>query len=150
MATDAGGLSSTAAFVGFGGSATGGFSPLPPFIDLTSQPNLAFSLPRDGTITSISGFFSTTTPLLLSGPATITAQLYESATPNLFLPILGAAVVLSPPLTGSLPTGTTSSGILTGLNIPVAAQTRLLMVYSTSASEAVSITGHASGGVNIQ
>ncbi len=150
MATDAGGLSSSAAFVGFGGSASGGFSPFPPFIDLTSQPNLAFSLPRDGTITSISGFFSTTTPLLLSGPATITAELYESTTPNLFVPIPGAAVVLSPPLTGFLPSGTTVSGITTGLSIPVTAQTRLLMVYSTSASGAVSITGSASGGVNIQ
>jgi superfamily II helicase len=48
--------------------------------------------------------------------------------------------------------GTISNGITTGLNIPVAPQTRLLMVFSATAAGTTLITtvaGYASAGVNI-
>ena len=158
MTTIAGGLSGVPAFIGFGNSASGETA-LGPEIDLTGGPgtlmNMAFSVPRDGTITSISAYFSTTTALALIGSTvTITAQLYESTTPNnTFTAIPGATVTLAPPLTGIIAIGTISNGITTGLSIPVTAQTRLMMVYSvTSAGLALfdTISGYASGGLNIQ
>jgi len=90
---------------------------------------------------------------LVGSTVTITAQLYESATPdNTFTPIAGTLVTLAPPLTGVLAIGTISSGIVTGLSIPVTAETRLLMVYSITAAGVTlinTVTGYASAGVTI-
>jgi len=115
---------------------------------------MAFSLPRDATITSVSAYFSTTASLSLVGSTvTITAQLYQSTTPNnTFSPISGTAVTLAPALTGVIAIGSISSGLLTGLSIPVTAGTRLLYVLSitsTGISLINTIDGYASGGLNI-
>ncbi|MFL0492359.1 hypothetical protein CN931_16225 [Bacillus sp. AFS054943] len=84
---------------------------------------------------------------------TITAQLYESTTPNnIFTPIEGASVTLAPPLKGLINVGTIRSGITPGLTISVTPQTRLLMVFSittTGISAATTAAGYASGGVTI-
>ncbi len=145
--------------VGFGNSAPTVFA-FGTTIDLTGAAgtllNFAYSVPRDGIITSISAFFSTAVEVFISivGSATITAQLYSSPTPdNNFTPIPGAIVTLTPFLSGGLvPIGTISNGLTTGLAIPVTAQTRLLMVYSittTGLTVATIVTGYASAGVTI-
>jgi BclB C-terminal domain-containing protein len=118
-------------------------------------PNLAFSVARDGTISSISGFFTSTSALALIGTTiTVTAQLYSSTTPdNVFFPIPGAQVTMSPALTGIIAIGTIANGITTGLAIPVTAQTRLLWVVSATANGVTlvnSISGNVSGGVTIE
>lgn len=157
MTTIEGGLAGTPGFVGFGNSAPGRSS-LGSTIDLTGSPgtslNFAYSVPRDGTITSITAYFSITAGLSLVGSTvTITAQLYSSATPdNTFTPVAGTAVTLSPALTGIISLGTNSNGILSGLSIPITAQTRLLMVFfSTAAGLSLinTIQGYASAGVSI-
>lgn len=139
--------------MGFGNSSSSS-SNLGSTIDLTTSLNFAFSVPRDGTITSIAAYFSTSAALTLIGSTiTITAQLYQSTTPNnIFSPIPGAVVTLAPALTGIVAIGLTSSGITTGLSIPVTAQTRLLLVYSCTAaglSLVNTVSGYASAGVNI-
>ena len=120
-------------------------------IDLTGTAlgpiiNFAFSMPRDGTITSIAAYYSNTVALALVGTTvTITAQLFSSTTPdNTFTAIPGAVVTLAPPLTGVVALGTISSGITTGLSIPVTAETRLLMVFSATA-EGVTLINTATG-----
>lgn len=156
LTTTAGGLSGTGGLVAFGRSSpinvSGGT------IDLTggsSDPvGLAFSVPMSGTITSLTGFFSNTQALALVGSmVTVTGQLYQSTAPNnAFTPVPGATVTLSPALTGIVSLGTTSNGITTGLNIAVAAQTRLLMVYSATAvglSLINTVSGYVSGSVAI-
>lgn len=112
-------------------------------------------MPRDGIITSISAYFSTTTQLNLGGGLAINiiAQLYESNPPtNTFTAIPGAFVILQPILTGTVLSGTPFHNIHTGLNIPVTAETRLLMVFSANASTRVSVAvdGYASAGVAIE
>ncbi len=94
------------------------------------------SVPQNETITSMTAYFSTTTPLALVGTTvTLTAQLYESpAFSNTFDPVPGAVVVLVPPLTGIVSPGTVSNGIVTGLSIPVPAGTKLMTVITASAS----------------
>ena len=109
---------------------------------------------RAGIITSFSAYFSTTIAIgLPSSTVTIVAQLYQSATPNnVFTPIAGTLINLAPPLTGVLPVGTISTGALTGLNIPVTAQTRLMLVFSAVATGAAvlqTFTGYASAGLAI-
>jgi BclB C-terminal domain-containing protein len=156
LTTTLGGLVGQVGLIGFGNS--GSATPSGPFIDLTGGPgintNFAFSVPRDGTLTSIAAYFSLTTAESLVGTTvTVTAQLYSSSTPdNTFTPVPGAAVTLFPPLTGVVAIGTTSNGIITGLSIPVTAQTRYLVVFSvTSAGISLinTVPGYASGGMTI-
>lgn len=158
MTTIAGGLSGTSSLIGFGNSATG-VSVIGGAIDLTGGPgillNQAFSVPRDGTITSLSAYFSLTEALSLVGTTvTITAQLYQSTTPdNIFTAVPGASVTLAPAFTGVLGEGTTSNGITTGLSIPVTAETRLLLVYSSTAAGVSlinDVAGYASAGLSIR
>lgn len=152
------GLADLPAIIGFGNSTV-----LPNLlgatIDLTGEDgllaNLAFSVPRDGTITDISAYFSVVLDLTL--PDTnieVNAQLYSSDIPNnIFTPITGAAVTLSPSFGGIINIGDIASGIESGLNIPVTAGTRLLMVF-TIESAGVSLinvlTGYASAGIVIE
>jgi BclB C-terminal domain-containing protein len=148
-----GGLAGTQGLIGFGANETavivGGL------IDTTGLVNVAFSMPRDGTITSIAAFFSVGASVALVGSSvTIRATLYQSTTPdNIFAPIPGAVVDLTPPLTGLVNVGEVASGELSGLSINVTEGTRLLMVFSAFVSAgldiATIITGFASAGVNI-
>jgi BclB C-terminal domain-containing protein len=113
----------------------------------------AFFCPRIGTITDIDASFSTTVALGIGATViTITAQLYSS-TGNIFSPVPGALVTLTPVFTGIVPSGTFVSGNTTGLSIIVADQTRLLLVVSATAAGGLSpintIVGYASAGVNI-
>lgn len=77
-------------------------------------------MPRNGIITDISAFFSTTLALSLVGSTiTIQAQLYSSSTPDNTFTALGSPVILAPALTGILAIGTVSFGTLSGFNIAV-------------------------------
>jgi len=127
-------------------------------IDLTGAAgllaNMSFSVPRDGVITDFTAYFSVVLGLTLIGTdLTVHAQLYQSTTPNnIFAPIAGTDIALSPDLGGIINIGDITSGALSGLNIPVTAETRLLLVFSVTAdglSLLNTITGYASGGVNI-
>lgn len=157
LTTIAGGLIGTPAFVGFGSSAPG-IAIVNDTINLTNPSatltNFAFSVPRDGVITSIAAYFSTTLALSLVGSnVLISAQLFQSTAPNNnFTAIPGALVSLSPILTSILAVGTISSGIAQNLSIPVTAQTRLILVYTATASGLSllnSVVGYASAGVGI-
>jgi len=127
-------------------------------IDLTGSAgllaNMSFSMPRDGVITDITAYFSNVVALtLIGGTVTVTAQLYASTTPdNTFSPIAGTAVALAPTYSGTVAIGEVAFGSLTGLNIPVTAETRLLLVFSVTSDGvgiATTVNGYASGGVNI-
>jgi BclB C-terminal domain-containing protein len=158
LTTIAGGLAGTPSFIGFGNSAPS-LSILGSTIDLTGAAgtllNFAFSMPRSGTIKSMSAYFSTTAALSLIGSTvTITAQLYSSTTPdNSFTAVPGASVTLAPSLSGIISIGAISNGITTGLNIPVTAQTRFLLVFSSTAagiSLLTSTAGYAGAGLSIE
>jgi BclB C-terminal domain-containing protein len=158
MSTELGGLNNTSALIGFGGS-TSGITPLGGVIDLTGSPgtltNFAFSVSENSTLTSMTGFFSTTAAQsLISTTLTVTVQLYQSTTPNnTFTAIPGAVVTLAPGLTGLVALGDISTGLTTGLNIPVIAQTRLLLVATTNVTAgidtATTMSGYVSGGVTL-
>ncbi|MED4206760.1 exosporium glycoprotein BclB-related protein [Neobacillus mesonae] len=158
LTTVLGGLLNTGSVVGFGNSANN-VSLAGGTIDLTGAGgtllNFAFSVPRDGVITSLSAYFSTTAELnLLTSSVTVTAQLYQSTAPNnIFSPIPGAVVTLAPALTGAVSVGTILNGNTNGLTIPVTAGTRLLMVFSANVTGgpdiATAVVGYASAGVAI-
>jgi len=139
LTTVLGGLAGTGSAVGFGTNEV--VQPLAGVIDITGLMNVAFSMPRDGTITSMSAFASVGAAVLLVGSTvTLTAQLYESTAPdNTFTPVPGAVVTLAPPLTGLIAIGATSSGTTSGLAIPVTAGTRLLLVFSAAVTAGIDI-----------
>jgi len=123
-------------------------------IDATDIADMAFSMPRDGTLTSVAAFFSTTVPAFFVGTTvTVHAQVYTSTTPdNTFTLVPGTDVVLAPALTGTVGTGTICNAILPGLSIPLTAETRVLVVFyitSTGASAINSVVGYASAGLAI-
>jgi BclB C-terminal domain-containing protein len=91
--------------------------------------NLAFSVPRDGTITALSATFTATAGLSLAvGDTYIKAELWKApADSNTFTPT-GASVDLGP--TGAIAIGSTYDGITSGLDIPVKAGEQLLLVVS--------------------
>ncbi|NLP27046.1 MAG: hypothetical protein GX365_06835, partial [Clostridiales bacterium] len=151
------GLAGFPGLIGFGNSVTNA-TILGANIDLTGTVggilNFAFSVPRDGIITSISAFFNVVVALnLILTDVTVNAQLYRApTTSNIFSPIGGSQVIL-PSLTGTIAIGTTRSNILTGLSIPVSAQDRLLMVFSITASGVNlinTVIGYASAGITIE
>jgi len=151
------GLTGIIALIGFGSSGST-LTTLSGNIDITGGPsellNFAFSVPRDGTITSISAYFSTVDALSLVGSEiTIKAQLYSSNVPNnIFLPIPGSIVTLAPVLTGVVPVGDVSNGITSNISIPITVGTRLLLVFSTTATgESLinTVLGYASAGLTI-
>ncbi|NLU08797.1 MAG: DNRLRE domain-containing protein [Clostridiales bacterium] len=159
LTTILGGTLSNVSLIGFGNAAVGVDIESGGTIDLTGAAdtllNFALSVPRTGTITSISAYFSTTASLTLIGSTiSITAQLYQSTAPdNTFTPISGASVTLSPALTNIISIGSISSGSISGLSIPVNIGTRLLMVFSADVTSGVDvaaiIAGYASAGVDI-
>ncbi|WP_321163059.1 exosporium glycoprotein BclB-related protein [Paenibacillus alvei] len=156
------GVAGIGGLIGFGNSAQTP-SVLGPTIDLTGGPgiplNLAFTVPCGGTIKCIAAYFSVTSGLCLdclggvNQTLTIHAQLWQSTVPdNIFTPIAGTLVDLQPSLTGVITLGEHVNGLLSGLNIVVPPQTRLLLVFSvttTGLTEPISIAGYASGGVTI-
>ncbi len=153
LTTLLGGLVGSGAYIGFGNSVNG-IDVVTGSIDLSAVGNMAFSVPRDGIITSMAGYFSTTAAISGFGTTTVSAQLYQSTTPdNTFTPVPGAVVTLAPGYTGSEPTGTAVNGLTSGLAIPVAARTRLLLVfYAATSGGALTnvISGYASAGVEIR
>ncbi|MEA5017063.1 MAG: exosporium glycoprotein BclB-related protein [Candidatus Limiplasma sp.] len=154
MTTVLGGLLNTSSAVGFGLNLPG-VSAASGTLSLLGLTNLAFSMPRDGVITSLAGYLSISAGLSLIGSTvTVTAQLFQSTTPNdTFVAVPGAVVTLAPPLTGLISIGDVSSGITTGLNIPVTAGTRLLLIFSAEVTAgldlAAAIAGYASAGLGI-
>ena len=157
LTTIAGGFVGLGSLIGFGNAYSGvGLSASN--IDLTGGTginiNLGFSVPRNGTIKSITGFFSNTVALSLVGSSVvIQAQLYSNdGTSNLFVPVSGASVSL-PALSGTVSIGTTRNAIINGLSIPVNAQSRYILFFSgtaTGLSLINTVEGYASAGVSIE
>jgi BclB C-terminal domain-containing protein len=154
LTTVLGGLLNTSSAVGFGVNLPG-ISAVGGTIDLQGLTNLAFSMPRDGIITSLAAYLSVSAAVALVGSTvTITAQLYQSPTPNdIFTAVPGAVVTLTPALTGMISIGVITSGVTSGLNIPVTDGTRLLLVFSSTVTAgldlATVVLGYASAGLGI-
>ncbi len=157
LTTVTGGFVGLGSLIGFGNAFSGvGLSA--GNIDLTGGAginiNLGFSVPRNGTIKSITAFFSNTAALSLVGTSVvIKAQLYSNnGTGNLFVPVSGASVSL-PAISGVIAIGSTRNAMSAGLSIPVVAQSRYILFFSCTAtglSLVNSIDGYASAGVSIE
>lgn len=157
MTTIAGGLVGTVALMGFGNSISS-IGLVSGNVDLMATPgtaiNYGFSIPRAATIKSITAMYANSALLSLIGTnITITAQVYvANPLSSIFSPVPGAQVTLTPNLTGNIVIGYTAQGIISNLNIAITPQSRVLLVYSATAtglSLINSITGYASAGISL-
>ncbi len=155
LSTVAGGASGLPIYIGFGNAAASAAA-LGNTIDLTGSPhNFAFPVPKNMTMTDMSASFETN--LELDFPHTtvqICAQLYSApASTNIYSPIDAAKLFLSPEIGGeTTPAGKIAFGVLNHLSIPIAAGTKLLMVFSLTAAGAdpvKSISGQASASIAV-
>jgi BclB C-terminal domain-containing protein len=154
--TVAGVVVSTGAILGFGSSApTVGLNAgtLTLGTAATNIPDFAFVVPRAGTVTSISAFFSATVGVTLAAAGTVRAELWRaSALSNTFAPT-GVFVDLAPAFGPVVSVGNTAANTAAA-SLPVAAGDKLLLVFSlrTSGPTLINIgvlTGFASAGVGI-
>lgn len=145
----------THALIGFGSHATA--QPSLGILDLSGadglQLNTAFTMPRDGTITSMTGLVSLIPPfepLVVGQQLIFTAQLYASSGPDNEFRQVSDSVFDLTPLTDPLAHGQIATGERT-MNIPVTAGTRLLMVYTArlSPGNEYTIRAYVSGGLSI-
>lgn len=145
-----GGLIGTTSLIGFGSSIPG-VSIVNNQIELLA-PLLseAFSVPRNGEITSISASFRATVAVEFSGDATVNARIYRATEgSNTFTPT-NASVNLTP-VSGLLAVNETVSGNSSNFApVNVSTGDRLLMVFSVTGPTVVTtLTGVASAGINI-
>lgn len=155
----AGGIASTGATYDFGVS-NPSISLVGINLDFTGAlggllPNMAWSIPRDGTITSLATAFqnSVAIAVVLLADVFLRTQLYleTAASPGVFVPIASAIVEIQIPSIG-IAIGETLRGITTGLNVSVAAGDRLVIFANTRTTGGISvtaITGFISSGVAI-
>ncbi|MFJ7186156.1 exosporium glycoprotein BclB-related protein [Lysinibacillus xylanilyticus] len=151
----ANGLVGTGSLVGFGTAVPG--VTIGNTIDITTDIlagvfTEAFSVPRAGTITSISASLTTLATVAIFGPVTVRAQIYRAvAGSNVFSPTT-AFVDLAPPL-ASIALGTITFNTRNVTPVPVAPGDLLLMVFSATiagtGTAIVTVTGAASAGINI-
>lgn len=147
-----GGLIGTASLVGFG-TAIPDVTVTGDTIDLV-DPLLteAFSVPRDGSITSISASFRVTEEITVAGIGTVNARIYRAPAGSNTFTETDASVDLTPALTGVIAVDDILSGTSANFApVTVAPGDRLLMVFSvTGPTTATTVTGTASAGINIQ
>lgn len=112
----------------------------------------AYVVPRNGTVTSISGFFSTTAAVVLGSAVTVRAQLYRAAVNSSSFSPVGTPLLLTPALGPVISIGENRSANSLG-SIPVSTgEKRRLMVFSidpSGISLISTVTGFASAGITI-
>lgn len=130
-------------------------------IDITGAAgtalNESFIVPTAVTLDAIAATFSTTVGgvVPVGGAAIVIAQIYTATLgSNLFFPLAGAAIALAPPIPGPVvPAGIIATGSVAGLGIPIAANTRMLLVYyaitPTGATTITVLAGYASAGITL-
>ena len=114
--------------------------------------NMAFSVPRAGSVASISARFSSISNAQLAGTLYVKAKLYLAEVgSSYFVPLSGAEVLFS--FDGAITSSDIRQGTVSGLNIPVAAGDRLLLAFACTETydlKGISVYGYVNAGVEIK
>ena len=130
---------------------------IPPAPAPGSLLEMSWTMPRDGTLETLSGFYTNAVgfDLLPPGTTNVTLQIYrrpatDPANTNDFVPY-GAELVLQPGFTGAISVGDTASGSV-DINLPVLQGDRLVLVACVEGEGpnlAAALTGYISAGLEI-
>ncbi|WP_342599175.1 hypothetical protein MHB48_17585 [Psychrobacillus sp. FSL H8-0483] len=150
--------------IGFGANGTGFISEDTFFINPSAlSPNVAFPVPRDGTITAVSAFYSYSGPsnenneIDFDVTVTVHAQIF-AAPPgtDTFQALPDTLITFDTGITRNTPVETTIPGIIKDLSIPIVEGTRLLTVFFATSTRTIptanlrtDIIGFGSAGINI-
>ncbi len=157
LTTYAGGNAENPAFLGLGiadDGATLADSVTPPNI-VGNARRFQFTVPREGTIASLAGEFTTVGAVDLSSDVNVHIYIYLAA-PGSITYTSVADLVLDPVSypAGTIPTSTTVFDSVTGLNIPVVTNNTVLLVFAIRSPDTeaapLSLTGLASAGLTIK
>ncbi|MGE7752763.1 exosporium glycoprotein BclB-related protein [Lysinibacillus fusiformis] len=122
-------------------------------INLTNLLTEAFTVPRDGEITAISGTFASLSGFIADVSVIIRAQIFLAPEGSNIFTGTNASVDLKPPITGPNPIGQITFASANIPPVPVTVGDRLLMVFYISSItgflEFDRIVGNASAGINI-
>ena len=149
MTSISGGLVGNTAIIGIG-NVLNGSTINSNTIDLSSQTaNVSVPIARNATLTAISASLTLTVALNLSGSTVnVIGQIYTNGgSGQVFTAITGAAVALTPSLTGTELSGTYMSGLTTGLSTSVLAGNSLIYVFSITSS-GTSLVNTVQGNIN--
>ncbi|OUB81425.1 hypothetical protein BK744_00130, partial [Bacillus thuringiensis serovar zhaodongensis] len=108
----------------------------------------AFVAPRDGTITSLAGFFSSSIAIALLTPVQVQLQLYRALPADTTFTPVGTPLLLGP-ATDLFALGTTQNGI-SAQAIPVTAQDKFILVVSLNSlgvNQTTAVAGFISAGI---
>lgn len=110
----------------------------------------AFVAPRDGTITSLAGFFSSAAAITVAD-SHIQLQIFIADNPlsNTFDPQV-PVLALAPTLPVVAIPGATAAGIIQGLNIPVSAGDKILVYATVESATLATVIGFISAGITIE
>jgi BclB C-terminal domain-containing protein len=143
----------TVGLIGFGSSSVAPLTvSMVPLFDVSLLPNFAFSVPRTGTITALSAFFSPTVGVTLTGTTTLTATLYSGVQGSNNLSPTPATVVLATLPAGTILTpGSPTFAATVPTAVAVTVGDRFLAVLSATSDSLLgdTITGVFSGGISI-
>jgi BclB C-terminal domain-containing protein len=146
------GAAATGGLIAFGSSESN-VSVVGNVLDMSTLPNMAFSVPQNGTVTSIAAFCALLETDIGADTAQVRVQLWSAPeSSSTFTPLAGTRVALSPSFTGAIAAGSTATATVTGLNVPVVAGQRLALVATMGAGfgfVAMHVDGFVSAGVAI-
>lgn len=158
LTTAVNGFISAVSLVGFGSTVTG-LALAGNNVDLTNLAfTEAFTVPREGNVTSIAASFTVTTGIALPGlPGTtvVNARIYRAPAGSAVFSPTNVNVNLNPALLGVVNVGTVLSGTSDSFPpLPVVAGDNLLMVFSITATGAAAtlaatVVGTATAGITI-
>jgi BclB C-terminal domain-containing protein len=120
-------------------------------LDLTTGPavlpGLALSNPYGSTIIDTIALFFTVIAAVQTTPSTIRAQIWTSPTPNNSFTAIGPITSLTPAVPGVITVGSVHHMLASGLNLPLTAETRIVIVFSITNALVASVTGYPSASI---
>ncbi|MCL1934828.1 MAG: hypothetical protein FWF57_00375 [Defluviitaleaceae bacterium] len=151
----AGGIAGTPSYIGFGINAPGVtvFGSNISLVGTTGLANFAFTMPRSGTITSLSADFTVVAGTSIGiGSTFVNAQVYIAPAGSTTFTPQSSVLELSPGV-GLISIGQLLSGSI-ALNIPVNTGDQVLLVFGANSNGGItvlagSINGYASAGIAI-
>ena len=114
-----------------------------------NQAKYAYLLPRNITLNEFAVLFSNANYLSFDESVTMEAKLYVADNNFKFVSLPQTKLILSPVFNDIIGKGAIFKGLISGLNIPLSSQTRILLVIQVNASSTYEIEGYLNASIGM-